>query len=462
MIIAHRINTLEQLQSIPLNQPIEFDVRDSNGRCIVQHDAFLDGLDFELFLKAVGDRFMIVNIKSEGIEDKVLELLKCNGLNRFFLLDCSFPKIVNLVKKNERRIAVRYSEYEDISTVLALKDKVEWVWIDTFDNFSLTPEKANILKGAGLKLCLVSPDLQKKPNEIETYIDKILADNIFFDAVCCKYENKSYWENYYDKIRTDKGLLAFHNGWTDIINSTALIHYFANKYKTLYLVIPRTRQEIYSYLIRNSPNVELVPLNEVSEFEDNLKYFIKNIIFTRALPVADKDINLMGLLDISRPSQYKDAFRLFKPISDDESVFWKKFYTAYNIPYHVRVNYFDVKRDFEKEDELYKSIVKKEPYVITHFVEVTYDKKVNDEYNNFTEERYELHGMTSCMFYAIKILMNAKEIQVIDSVWASVCYHLDVKYRLFENIPITVHCLRDFERMFTSPVRLPNWKFIKY
>ena len=44
MIIAHRINTIEELQSLPREQGIEFDVRDSNGVCVVQRDAVEEGV----------------------------------------------------------------------------------------------------------------------------------------------------------------------------------------------------------------------------------------------------------------------------------------------------------------------------------------------------------------------------------------------------------------------------------
>ena len=76
MYIAHRINTLEELKN---TEAIEFDVRDSNGICIVQHDPFKEGIPLDIFLneflltrvKGQGQgqgQFLIVNIKSEGIE----------------------------------------------------------------------------------------------------------------------------------------------------------------------------------------------------------------------------------------------------------------------------------------------------------------------------------------------------------------------------------------------------------
>jgi hypothetical protein len=196
MIIAHRINTLEDLESIPETQAIEFDVRDSNGKCIVCHDAFQEGLDLEVFLRESGNRFFIVNIKSEGIEEKVLELLKDLNYDNFFLLDCSFPKIIQLTNKKERRVAVRFSEYESIETVLSLTGSVEWVWVDCFTKFPLTREIYEKIRNAGIKICLVSPELQKQEEKIQEYIDICLASQIYLDAICCKFVNRDLWTSF--------------------------------------------------------------------------------------------------------------------------------------------------------------------------------------------------------------------------------------------------------------------------
>lgn len=200
MIITHRINTLEELKCLGPDEPIEFDVRDSNGKCIVQHDAFQEGIDFEEFLHAVGNRFLIVNVKAEGIETKVLSLLKLFGCNDFFLLDCSFPKIVELCKQGENRIAVRYSEYESIHTVLLLANKVKWVWVDCFSFLCLSKNDVEKFHQANMKVCLVSPDLQKRPHEVNDYIKELLSKDIKIDAVCTKRANRSAWQSYFDRI----------------------------------------------------------------------------------------------------------------------------------------------------------------------------------------------------------------------------------------------------------------------
>ena len=195
MLIAHRINTLEDLQKIPSTVAIEFDVRDSDGELSIEHDPFIPiTVDIDTFLTNVGKRFLIVNIKSEGIEYKVLSLLQKYEIDRFFLLDCSFPMLVKLSSMGESRLAVRFSEYESIDTVLSLEKKVEWVWVDCFTKNPLTKDIEVQLHKAGFKLCYVSPELQQQPEKRQEYIKYFQTHDIHLDAVCTKHYCFSEWE----------------------------------------------------------------------------------------------------------------------------------------------------------------------------------------------------------------------------------------------------------------------------
>ncbi len=62
----------------------------------------------------------------------------------------------------------------------------------------------------------------------------------------------------------------------------------------------------------------------------------------------------------------------------------------------------------------------------------------------------------------IKVLENATEIHLLDSVWGSLCYHLDCKYNLFKNknIPVYLYAKRGYEAMFSDPIKMDNWIII--
>jgi len=173
---------------------VELDLRDKGDELILAHDPFTDGELFSNYLKNFNKKSIILNIKSERIEHKILDLLKERGIDDYFFLDSSFPMIYKLSKFGEKNIAIRFSEYEPLDMVEKCKDMVKWVWVDCFKKFPLNKENYQKIKEWGLKICLVSPELQGHPVErIETIKKYIFENNIEVDAICCKYYNVEKW-----------------------------------------------------------------------------------------------------------------------------------------------------------------------------------------------------------------------------------------------------------------------------
>jgi len=191
--IAHRINTLSELKNLPIKYGVELDLRDFGDRLILQHDPFLDGEDFEEYLTQYRHGTMILNIKSERIEHKVLELLNSFEIENYFFLDSSFPMIHQLSNQGERKFAVRFSEFEGLDTVMAMSGKIDWVWVDCFSKLPIDVNSFNKLKQAGFKLCLVSPELQSRQQDIDNYRNWLAKQGIVFDAICTKYHNIEQW-----------------------------------------------------------------------------------------------------------------------------------------------------------------------------------------------------------------------------------------------------------------------------
>ena len=192
--IAHRINTIKELKKIPKEYGVELDVRDYGERLILQHDPFVDGDDFEAFLKQYNHETMILNIKSEGIELRVLELIKRYNINKYFFLDSSFPMINSLSLNGEKNIALRFSELEGLDTICSMTKKVHWVWVDCFSKLPITKESYKLLKDKKFKICLVSPELQNQEHKLETYKKYLKEEGIFFDAICTKIYNIEKWK----------------------------------------------------------------------------------------------------------------------------------------------------------------------------------------------------------------------------------------------------------------------------
>lgn len=193
--IAHRINTLEELRRLDTRYGVELDLRDDlNGRVYISHNPFEPGEDFESYLKEYRHGTMILNVKSERIEHRILELLERYGISRFFFLDSSFPMIKLLSDSGERRIALRFSELEGLDTIRNMAGKADWVWVDCFTRLPITPQSYAELKGLGYRLCMVSPELEGRPEDIEAYRDQLAREGMVMDAVCTKAYNVEKWE----------------------------------------------------------------------------------------------------------------------------------------------------------------------------------------------------------------------------------------------------------------------------
>lgn len=195
-IIAHRINTIKELVNLPSRFGVEIDLRDSlNGNIYLSHDPFIVGEDFEKYLKNYRHGTMILNIKSERIELKCIELLKKYNIHKYFFLDSSFPMIFLLSKHSVKNVALRLSEYEGMDTIRNMAGKVDWVWVDCFTKIPIGENDYKELKSLGYKLCLVSPELEGREEDIEKYKKYIFDNHIKFDAVCTQNSNITRWSS---------------------------------------------------------------------------------------------------------------------------------------------------------------------------------------------------------------------------------------------------------------------------
>jgi hypothetical protein len=101
--------------------------------------------------------------------------------------------MIRLGKAGEKRLAVRFSEYESLQTVECMKSFVSWVWIDTFTCLPITATILETFQRHGLKTCLVSPELQQQPDRIEEYIADMKSRGFVIDAVCTKTPYLATW-----------------------------------------------------------------------------------------------------------------------------------------------------------------------------------------------------------------------------------------------------------------------------
>ena len=183
-VFSHRVNSIEQLKNVPETFGIELDLRSEGDRIIVTHDPFTKGEDFEIYLQHYKHAGIILNTKEEGLENRLIKLMKRSGIDNYFFLDLSLPFLVKTVKSGCSKVAIRFSEYEPLEFVKKFEGLAEWVWVDCFTKNLLTPETYAHLH-PHFKICIVSPELQGHP--IEWVSDfRNSFDKFVIDAVCTK------------------------------------------------------------------------------------------------------------------------------------------------------------------------------------------------------------------------------------------------------------------------------------
>ncbi len=187
-IYEHRINQMNKLRDVSPDRGVEIDIRASNSNLVLAHDPFTSGELFSEWLKCWRGQSLILNVKEEGLEESILELLENYDVQDFFFLDQSYPSIRRLINLGISKLATRVSDFEDINT--AIKSGSEWIWLDSFTgNWNYLPDTLKLITGMGYKTCLVSPELQRTDSEMELKDLKelIKVNNLEITAVCTKH-----------------------------------------------------------------------------------------------------------------------------------------------------------------------------------------------------------------------------------------------------------------------------------
>lgn len=185
IIINHKVNSVEKLKQLPTNTGVEIDLRPDGNRIILHHDPFVHGEDFEEWITHYRHALLVLNIKSEGIEERVLEIVERHGIKEYFLLDQSQPFLIKYARQGFRKTAVRFSEMEAIEMALNFAGKVDWVFIDNTTHLPTENGAFEQLK-KHFKICIVGPELLGRKGELAVTkeiarrydVDAVLTDNL--------------------------------------------------------------------------------------------------------------------------------------------------------------------------------------------------------------------------------------------------------------------------------------------
>lgn len=171
-IISHRgawendaeKNTVEAFErSFKAEFGTETDLRDYDGEIVISHDmATKDSITFSHFLQIFKSSDpalpLALNVKSDGLQKPVAEILEKEGLSNYFFFDMSIPDTLGYIR-NGLAFYSRQSEYEPVP---ALYDKCTGIWLDCFEGIWYDEALLEGHINNGKNVAIVSPDLHKR------------------------------------------------------------------------------------------------------------------------------------------------------------------------------------------------------------------------------------------------------------------------------------------------------------
>ena len=141
----------------------ETDLRDLDGSLVISHDPPQRGaLLVETVLlqhrKIDPTLPLALNIKADGLQAMVADLLTRLEVQRAFVFDMSIPDMLGW----HRAGVPVYTRMSDIEPEPLMIDRAAGVWLDAFHSDWWDAATISRLLDAGLDVCVVSPDLHKR------------------------------------------------------------------------------------------------------------------------------------------------------------------------------------------------------------------------------------------------------------------------------------------------------------
>jgi len=177
-------------RSFSLGFGTETDIRDYKGELVISHDIADDKSIsvkemFEIYNKYDNTLPLALNVKADGLQVKLKELLEEYKIENYFVFDMSVPDGLGYLKQNIKAFT-RESEYEKIPSFY---DEAYGIWLDEFQGHWITKEVIEKHIKNGKQICIVSPDLHKREykKEWQHYktIEKELGVNTMM--ICTDY-----------------------------------------------------------------------------------------------------------------------------------------------------------------------------------------------------------------------------------------------------------------------------------
>lgn len=188
-------NSQEALfNSLDLGFGLETDLRDFSGDIVVSHDVvnarcFLFRDFAAEYRKKNCNLPLALNIKADGLQIQLKEIVLKYEISNYFLFDMSVPDMLVSIS-NELNCFTRISEYE---TNPCLYDQSVGVWMDEFKDHWIDTESVMKIISDGKQVCIVSPELHGRAymDEWEHYLNMEIEIGVSDIMLCTDFPEKA-------------------------------------------------------------------------------------------------------------------------------------------------------------------------------------------------------------------------------------------------------------------------------
>jgi len=188
-------------RSFKLGFGTETDIRDFNGELVISHDIpnssieqliYVD--DFFKLYKSIGNNLpLALNIKSDGLQEMLKNLIIKYDISNYFVFDMSIPDTLGYMKRDIKYFS-RQSEFEIMPS---LYKECKGVWLDEFVNHWITPEIIEEHLKINKLVCIVSPELHGRNNIQEWANYKNFITNQFSENLILCTDNPEDAKKYF-------------------------------------------------------------------------------------------------------------------------------------------------------------------------------------------------------------------------------------------------------------------------
>lgn len=166
-------------RSFSLGFGTETDIRDYRGELVISHDIASEHAMqltqmLEIYKMYDDTLFLALNIKSDGLQLPLKEMLHRYGIKNYFVFDMSVPDGLGYIRERMNPFT-RQSEYEKDPSYY---ENAVGIWLDEFQGHWISDEVIAEHLKHGKKICIVSPDLHKRDYSVEWQHYKMIENKL--------------------------------------------------------------------------------------------------------------------------------------------------------------------------------------------------------------------------------------------------------------------------------------------